>query len=820
MKKSVIRKIENLSLSDVALAGGKGASLGEMTRTEIPVPPGFVILATAFEKFLEETDLNVEIDSILDSVNHEEIHTVENASEKIKALILQAEMPQDIALEIQKFFKNLSSKYVAVRSSATAEDSASAAWAGQLESYLNTTEESLLENVKKCWASLFTPRAIFYRFEKDLHKQKISVAVVVQKMVESEKSGIAFSVHPVTQDRNQLIIEAGLGLGEAIVSGQITPDSYVVEKQPRRIIDKNVQAQSKGLYRAKNSGNEWHDIPKERGEKQVLSDDEISELSELILKIENHYGFPCDIEWAMEKRKFYIVQSRPITTLKQIITQQTKSGIGLDLSEWEFEFQQRDGHPLIMADQWCKSLYNNFVQEINLGVEPYDYMFTGTYRGHVKTEQKKAVLQKFFEAAENQRYLDYVFERTMGRVKELVDFSVTIRDNLPNTNRDLPKVWREFNVLFLKVIPWFWIPYYLSEKDFLTNKVKEGLKKYANVISKITDLNNALGLLCFPIKNNKLQDEQEALYGLVKLAKGNKNYESDAKFNNLVNTYLENFAWTKTFIELPKEPLNHNELLQKISDSINSDFIKQFELQKKQKEKNQKIVERILEIVKKDKALLKSIENARHLGWMLSASVEDSLMALANLIPFYKRIAQALDVSYENWVHFTVDEIENLLNGETLNVSLDDRRMSYVYIMEGGRRKMYFGTIAREYTDEIDTALNKVDTDISEFCGNPTSSGIVRGKVRIALNPDESKNVLDGEILVCGMTSPDYVPAMKRAAAIVTDEGGLLSHAAIISRELGKPCVVGTKVATKVLKDGHLIEVDANNGTIKILQNP
>src|SRR3989338_3707386 len=175
------------------------------------------------------------------------MHTIENASKKINALILNAEMPEDIAGEIRKFFKKLKSKFVAVRSSATAEDSSAAAWAGQLESYLNTTKTNLLENVKKCWASLFTPRAIFYRFEKELHKQKISVAVVVQKMVESEVSGIAFSVHPVTQDRNQLIIEAGYGLGEAIVSGQITPDSYVVEKNEEIILDINVVEQNKML---------------------------------------------------------------------------------------------------------------------------------------------------------------------------------------------------------------------------------------------------------------------------------------------------------------------------------------------------------------------------------------------------------------------------------------------------------------------------------------------------------------------------------------------------------------------------------------------
>ncbi|HJN62611.1 MAG TPA: PEP/pyruvate-binding domain-containing protein [Candidatus Paceibacterota bacterium] len=311
----LIKDFKKINKDDVSLAGGKGASLGEMTQAGISVPPGFVICSSAFEKFLGETDLNVEIDAALETVNHKEMHTVDNASKKIEALILEAEMPQDIAQEIQKFFKNLNSKYVAVRSSATAEDSASAAWAGQLESYLNTTEENLLENVKKCWASLFTPRAIFYRFEKNLHKQIISVAVVVQKMIESEMSGIAFSVHPVTKDVNQMIIEACFGLGEAVVSGQITPDSYVVEKNPRSILDVNVEKQTRGLFRAITGGNEWQEIKEPKASSQVLTKVQILELADFVLKIEKHYGKPQDIEWALSENKFFILQGRPITTL-------------------------------------------------------------------------------------------------------------------------------------------------------------------------------------------------------------------------------------------------------------------------------------------------------------------------------------------------------------------------------------------------------------------------------------------------------------------------------------------------------------------------
>lgn len=315
-----IRSLHDLRKDDADIAGGKGASLGEMEQVGIPVPPGFVILAPAFERFLAEADLNQELDTILDhEVNRGELRTVDIASEKIQQLILRAVIPTDIAHEINTAYKKLGAEFVAVRSSATAEDSTSAAWAGQLESYLNTTEDKLLEHVQKCWASLFTPRAIFYRFEKGMHGKKISVAVVIQKMVQSESSGVAFSVHPVTEDRNQLIIEACFGLGEAIVSGKVTPDSYVVEKMPRRIIDKNITVQPRALFENAKGGSEWRALPKEEGQKPTLSDEQIFELTELVLRIESHYGFPVDVEWAYEKGKFYITQSRPITTLSPLL---------------------------------------------------------------------------------------------------------------------------------------------------------------------------------------------------------------------------------------------------------------------------------------------------------------------------------------------------------------------------------------------------------------------------------------------------------------------------------------------------------------------
>ena len=309
-----IKEFKELGKNDADIAGGKGASLGEMTKAKIPVPPGFVILASSFDKFLEETMIFEDVKSILSKVNHKDINSVDRASNEIRNMILKTEFPKDIGKEIMSHFKKLGAEYVAVRSSATAEDSSSASWAGELESFLNTNKSNLLFNIKQCWSSLFTPRAIFYRYEKKMHKQKVSVAVVVQKMVQSEISGITFTVHPVTKDSNQMIIEAGYGLGEAIVSGSITPDNFVLDKRDFSIIDINIAEQEKMIVRFKN-GNKWVNVKSADRGRQKLTDKQIIVLAKICDKIERHYGFPSDIEWAFEGKKFYITQSRPITTL-------------------------------------------------------------------------------------------------------------------------------------------------------------------------------------------------------------------------------------------------------------------------------------------------------------------------------------------------------------------------------------------------------------------------------------------------------------------------------------------------------------------------
>jgi len=319
---------EELSKEDVPLVGGKCANLGEMINAGIPVPPGFAITAYAYKKFIEETGISQKIYDILDETITDPKNPAqyEEASKKIRRLIESSPIPKELQDAIVKAYRELSKKigqkfvFVAVRSSATAEDLPGASFAGQQETFLNVKgEEELLESVKKCWSSLFTPRAIFYRTEKGFRHEKVLISVAVQKMVNSRSAGVMFTLHPVTGDQSKIIIESVWGLGEAIVSGAVTPDHFEVDKESMKITMKNVMKKLVEYVRDSKTGKTIHvEVPPERQEAPSLTDEEVIELAKIGKKIEEHYGTPQDIEFAVDRdlpfpKNLFIVQSRPET---------------------------------------------------------------------------------------------------------------------------------------------------------------------------------------------------------------------------------------------------------------------------------------------------------------------------------------------------------------------------------------------------------------------------------------------------------------------------------------------------------------------------
>ncbi len=319
---------------DLALAGGKGSNLGEMTRRGAPVPPGFVVSVVSYQKFLTDNGLDARLSEILGGVDvYHSSNLVEVAAQAQQA-ILSAPMPAELAAEITRAYRELGEGPVAVRSSATAEDLPDASFAGQQRTYLNVEGiEQVLETVKGCWASLFEARAIFYRAEQNFNQLGVGIAVPVQRMVQSEISGVMFTAEPNRSDRSKVLIEAVYGLGESVVSGAVTPDSYLIQKDGMEILEKRLVPQSRMLTRNPDAAgaddlNHEVDVPVEMSRTYKLTDSQIAEVAQFGLNLEEAYNHPQDIEWAMEGNAFYITQTRPITTLGSIGESE-----GLDVDE-------------------------------------------------------------------------------------------------------------------------------------------------------------------------------------------------------------------------------------------------------------------------------------------------------------------------------------------------------------------------------------------------------------------------------------------------------------------------------------------------------
>jgi pyruvate,water dikinase len=327
-KKELAIWFDDLRKTDVPLVGGKNANLGELISSGLPVPPGFAVTAYSYEKFIKDTHIAEKIyeiinDTIIDKNNPKQYDA---ASKKIRKLIEKSPVPEEIEKAVKSAYKELNKKlnlkdtFVAVRSSATAEDLPGASFAGQQETYLNVKgTDDLIDKVVKCWSSLFTPRAIFYRNEQGFAHDKVFISVGVQKMVNSRAAGVMFTLNPVTGETDEIVIEGNYGLGETVVSGAVNPDDFVVDKKTLKIKERRIARKTVQYIRDPKTGETVHlDVPEDKQKQPCVTEEEILKLGELAKRIEQHYGSAQDIEWAIDKdlsfpKDVFIVQSRPET---------------------------------------------------------------------------------------------------------------------------------------------------------------------------------------------------------------------------------------------------------------------------------------------------------------------------------------------------------------------------------------------------------------------------------------------------------------------------------------------------------------------------
>ncbi len=335
-----VKWFSELNKNSGNIVGGKGANLAEIYNLKVPVPPGFAITAQAYDYFIKNAGIHKKIKEVLEKINYEDTENLNKSTKEIRELIENSKIPQEMEGEILEAYeilgaeeseikekpaheiidKSLEKPFVAVRSSATTEDLADASFAGQQDTFLNVRgDKEILESIKKCFASLFTPRATYYRNKKGFKHEGAYLSVIVQKMVDSDKSGVIFSKDPATKKDN-IIIEAVWGLGEGIVSGQITPDRYITKKKSEDEMDfeveKEIGNKKIAITRDDEGKKKIVELKEEKSKQQVLTEYEIKRLSEIALKLEHHYDMPQDIEFAIENDKIYIVQTRPITTLE------------------------------------------------------------------------------------------------------------------------------------------------------------------------------------------------------------------------------------------------------------------------------------------------------------------------------------------------------------------------------------------------------------------------------------------------------------------------------------------------------------------------
>ncbi len=744
--------LKEIGKSDVLVAGGKGAQLGELKKAGFSVPEGFVVTTSVYKSIVEK--LQAPIKNLLSNIDVENTVELEEASNKIRNLVISSDLPAVVQEELMEFSKKLG--LMAVRSSATAEDQLEASFAGQMDTFLNIDQQSLIESIKKCFASLFSARAIYYREQKRVDHLKVHMAVVVQKMVNSMKAGVAFSANPLDNNQEEIVIEAASGLGEAVVSGEKTPDNYVIDKNMKKVKEKHI-----------------------RENPSVLDEEEIFEISAIVQKLEKHGGCPQDVEWAIdEKNALYVMQSRPITTLNIKRKPVWKKIISREYGVQYTELSIKCLSPLNKAFVPAPFFEQVYIPEN--GNETC-YIDESKWIGFVD-----ALREKYFENPDNYEAFEEMFMKTGSEYMQTAK-AISINDLKNKSNLELKEMYRTYLDKNNAYGPFIWMQFIIN--NFFAEKTKE----------IITLKVGKSGKNLFEYIEVALKPEKKA--ASVKLNEVSSKWESlDAAGKNKL---YEDFKWMP-LLDIHNKVWSKDEFFSNINQLI------------KPEQKAHAPYEMLIQEIapsKKDEQILRI---ARRLSYLKDLKDDFRRQGIFYGQELFKEIASRAKIGLEDISYLTEEEIIDFLESKKTvdkNLIAERKRGFAIYFDEDKKVQCKSGK-------DIEPALNELGLIVfeefsEEIRGTPASQGRAKGNVAIVRGVSDLNNVKKGDILVAVTTHPDYVPVMQKVVAIVTDEGGITSHAAIIARELGLPCIVGTKHATRSLKTGDKVEIDASLGIVR-----
>ena len=836
----LVAPLSSLRSRDLTLAGGKGANLGELSQAGFHVPSGFVISTAAYDMLLQNSGIQTRLSDILASFDINHPDSAKKVSQLVYDLLGQTSIPRQITEEVRKAYRELGDDAVAVRSSATAEDLPGAAFAGQQETFLNIIgEQALLDAVRACWASLWSERAILYRSRQNVDQNTVKLAVVVQKMVPADAAGVMFTANPVSGARGELIIDANPGLGEAVVSGMVTPDHFIVNKRSRHVSEQRLGRREVIIRPKMGGGTEQVTSTQETTNTIALPLQAIRQLSKLGIDIEHHYEIPQDIEWAWVKDetqvgKFFILQARPMTALPEplkisgpmrlvipmLAEMWPTRPYPLDMTTFTGTIERAIGNLLVtMIGRSAPSPDESFLEEDGVVVQfkppqvhpspsmllmPWITMWRTRHYDPSRWETDP-LLAEFIAKARSleqrePRSLTWTKNiETMHKSLALIPRAMELRE------RYLPQA--------LLGLAGLWLLLALAHRVDRFGALVSGVK------TKTTETNQTLEDLATQIRADPILRDLFHRTNAQDLRAKLETSEAGQAFLERFNSFLDQYGHRETALTISQpawkdQPDNVLAILKLLAETQpqQPDSYKAW-----QRMRDELLTHSILGTRLLRNSFLKSLTKARSLFQIR----EDTHFYATLVQPTIRRVslelgkrlveARALD-KVEEVFHLQLKELESL--GEQWPPT--EQTITQIRSLVARRKAKRESLGNKPMIDpRLLTITSRVqvgeDVLLKGMSGSP---GLAQGPAKIVHDVSEFGKLQAGDVLVAPVTNPAWTPLFQRAVAVVVDTGGAASHAAIVAREYGVPAVMGTMSGTKELKDGQWIQVDGSRGLV------
>lgn len=862
---SLVLGFQEMDTTQLGLVGGKGLNLGELSKIEgIHVPEGFCVTTVGYQKAVEQNETYHALLDRLTQLRAEDRDQIGEISRQIRQVIMDVAIPSDVIQAVTHYLTQFGQEHAyAVRSSATAEDLPHASFAGQQDTYLNIIGvDAILQHISLCWASLFTDRAVIYRMQNGFDHSQVYLSVIVQRMVFPQASGILFTADPMTSNRKVLSIDASYGLGEALVSGLVSADNYTVHEG--EVVNKRIATKELAIYGRKEGGTETKQLDPDQQKSQTLTEQQILQLARIGRQIEAYFKSPQDIEWCLAEDTFYIVQSRPITTLfpipeandqanhvylsvghQQMMTDPMKPmGLSFYLLITPAPMRKAGGRLFIDVAPRLATAVGREALLTTIGSDPLikGALTTIIERDFIKlvpNDQKAPIpggsnTDMLAQIENNPNIVSELIERNRASVEEL-KHNIQTKSGSDLFDFILEDVQQLRKILFDPLSTAVFMTA-INASLWINEKMNEwlGEKNAADTLSQSVphNITSEMGLALMSVAD-VIRPYPEVIDYLQHVKDDNfldelVKFEGGQEARDAIYAYLHKYGmrcageidisrtrWSEKPITLVPLILSNIKAFEPNAGQRKFEQGRQEAL-----EKEQELLARLIQLpdgeqkAEETKRMIGRIRN--YIGYR-----EYPKYGWISRYFVYKQaiLKEAEQLVQAGMIHEKEDVF--LLSFEELHEVVRTNKLDNQLINKRKEEYKFFGKLTppRVLTSDgeiITGSYNREHLPADAIVGLAVSSGVIEGRARVILNMDEA-NLEEGDILVTSFTDPGWTPLFVSIKGLVTEVGGLMTHGAVIAREYGLPAVVGVENATKLIQDGQRIRVHGTEGYIEIL---